>query len=84
MSTKNQTPPTVTNDDAVRHSGTVHVGEAAARILERLKRSASQLSDTEGLQYDCEKCRDTGLIPGKQGAKRCPHIERKRDEEKFF
>jgi len=64
----------------------VHVGEAAARILERLKRSAAQLP-TVDRKYDCEDCRDTGLITGKNGTRRCQHvkqIEAQQDREKFF
>ncbi len=65
----------------------VHVGEAAARVLERLRRTASELPVTPRPQYDCEQCKDTGLISGKQGAKRCPHLKAvvaEQETEKFF
>lgn len=63
----------------------VHVGEAAARILERLKRSAAQLP-TVDREYDCEDCRDTGLITGKNGTRRCQHVkqEEAQQDKPFF
>lgn len=65
----------------------VRVGEAAARILERLKQSAGQLANTEVTRYDCEECKDTGLVKGKHGAKRCQHVKQaaqEQDKGKFF
>lgn len=65
----------------------VHVGDAAARILERLRRSAAQLPIVEDREYDCVNCRDTGLIAGENETKRCQHIKQaevQQDKEKFF
>jgi len=42
--------------------GPVHVGDAARRVLERLKRTACQLAEQEARQYDCTICNDTGVV----------------------
>lgn len=70
-----------------RSNKPIHIGAAAARILERLKRTAGELTDAEVSRYDCEECKDTGLVAGKNGSKRCDHVKqavRKQGKEKFF
>jgi len=71
-------------EDDDRSNRPVHIGEAAERVLKRIKKSAANLRIVEH-QYNCSECEDKGLVEQDGRFSRCKCVsEAKPDEGKFF
>lgn len=67
-------------------NGPIHVGDAARRVLHRLREASKDLSgDSSG--YNCQDCKDTGIArqaDRRSGPCKCQRIVEVNKEKTFF